>query len=675
MKLKCPVCAKLLPLDPQLNSPTIICSSCDSSFNVERIAEIYRKQRQKKSEPNPSVKQQPEQSVRQMELKATRPEFQRSDVQISVSGEPEPSLAAGVDLNSARLIASRHRRTPGRTALLVSLVALAAVMSLLVWAVYQMNVVNRSGAEETGSLDSAEQLDASADAHDDSNPSEAVNRKPIATNDLDGRREFRIEEEALHEDEDQITTGPFARLDRPALKPDSPETKFKTAKTMRDSWFAIQPYLVELRAQTPTGDRFATGTIVDSRGWVLTSYPAMAGATRIDFRAAAKDVLPSTSRDSVIDQVRGIVAFDVERGLILLSINRRFVSAFDDVKFDVSSRVVPSQYLIQAAPPIANWPWPTAETRIAALGTASQLDQQAASPLTRIGFDDEESTLLLHQQKSPLRVGAPLVNDQGEIVAINIVAIAEDALDVIAIGADQLVQFKREAGLSTMPLPVPVATAIEDGRKTGDQESEAAMTVVDAESSARQFSEQINRAGVDCRRFQFWPTNTDQAEDLRQLLKLLLEADRRLETEVLPDDCAVIIEQIDQWRGELERSAGTAGSRSSRDQQQFNRLVNVADERGLIAGFALTHHTVSESPAIELDGSGTSETVVLELLGSRQRIIVNVKQGWPPMPPDSPWLIVAEPLPGEVQVSAPDGKSESMKPARIMIIIQADTPD
>lgn len=122
-------------------------------------------------------------------------------------------------------------------------------------------------------------------------------------------------------------------------------------KQVDDCWKLTQPHLLSLLIQGPGGTRQATGTIVDSRGWVVTSYQAVKDAWRIEVTSAAKSLVDSYGNQPLNDLARGFIATDPENDLALLAVNRRFVVSFADVEISKNSQIVAGEHLLQCGPP------------------------------------------------------------------------------------------------------------------------------------------------------------------------------------------------------------------------------------------------------------------------------------------------------------------------------------
>ncbi len=140
-------------------------------------------------------------------------------------------------------------------------------------------------------------------------------------------------------------------------------------------WQRINGYLVRLEITTPTGNREATGMIVDSRGWVVTSLSAIKNATTVKVTGAAKRLQDEPLWLELSDLARGIVASDPQFDVAIIAINRSQVINLADPKLESVDNVVSSQRLLVArTPPPGQAAWIT-ESRVGRRASYAELDE------------------------------------------------------------------------------------------------------------------------------------------------------------------------------------------------------------------------------------------------------------------------------------------------------------
>lgn len=467
---------------------------------------------------------------------------------------------------------------------------------------------------------------------------------------------------------------PFAALDEPETTAAKPAIRIKSTGQLNKCWEKNRSYLVELQADTPAGPKFATGTIIDSRGWVVTSYQAMAGATKIHVRKAVE--LPTRLADRVKDQVRGIVAEQPEHDLIILAINRQFVDTFEDVAIEPNDNFVVGRYVIQCQPPTAAFPYHANEARIANRASRQDLESAHSERMSKLGID-ANINWIIHEQLSPLRAGAILLDDNGKLVAMNTSASASYDKLAFAIPASYLEKLRAksdDAQLQPLATPASKATAArQDDDPFSDEVDEPADSAPVAVANTNQLSikelvETVNRTGTECELFGWWPKTEPQIDLFRQFLRALIGIANRADE--LDDDGQL----LGEWKKKMEVGLGVEASRGQEAQIAFNRqFAGLTVNRNVFAGFAFVKHPATESPLVAVGRDAeVSETIVFEIKGTSQLLITNTNPEWPPAPPDSPWLVVGTTIAGQVRLSNGDQSTAVIQMGKVVLVLQAN---
>ena len=86
-------------------------------------------------------------------------------------------------------------------------------------------------------------------------------------------------------------------------------------KSAQNCWEAVQPNLLSLKVYDGKGTHNAVGTIIDSRGWVLTNYSAVKGASKIEVSSSLKTIQYLGETELLNDLVRGYIAVNKEEDL------------------------------------------------------------------------------------------------------------------------------------------------------------------------------------------------------------------------------------------------------------------------------------------------------------------------------------------------------------------------
>ena len=164
------------------------------------------------------------------------------------------------------------------------------------------------------------------------------------------------------------------------------QPQFLSMDQLFDAWSVLNAYLIQLDVQTADGLRPVTGVVIDSRGWVLTSYHAIRGATSIEARPASLSMVDGEPVSDLADDIDGVLAVDPDRDLAVVAINRRLVRSVADLRLDTENTVVGSQRLrICRVPRPDRRLWIT-DVRVIGRPTDKQLGDNGLQQLMQLGY-------------------------------------------------------------------------------------------------------------------------------------------------------------------------------------------------------------------------------------------------------------------------------------------------
>ena len=506
MKLKCPVCDSVIRFDK--TDTKIRCQLCESVFKKDKILAIYKSKsliRSSKeiqrtvagpSQDTPADRAAPsDQNAPSTKAALTHKKVFTENINVGTGDstkESSDSSSAEINEITSATVIQKAKRTKKNLYVILSFCLIAIVLVVaIIWAVQrnQTQPAMASNADESVATETSEgneRVDSEADREPTNNSSDAVSTRAGEIPLPPPPRE------------------PFAELDSPAKGSNSfskPTNLFKAKKMMDNGWFNLKPYLLELYADTPTGRKTATGMIVDSRGWVVTSYNAFKGASEIHLRRAV-DVDRSDSK-RVRDKVRGFIAVVPEHDLALLAINRRLIDTFEDLPLsNDENKLVASQYVIQAQPPSKLYPYAVEETQIRQTALISDLDSSISKRLEFRDFDPQ-IRWLGHENRAPMKIGAPLLDDNGDVLAMNTAAFDTTTKQTIALPAKYINDLKKFAVDKILPLPF-------GGNVAQQNDVPISTPVVAIDADSRSLSENLNRLGEQCQAFSWWAETDDE---------------------------------------------------------------------------------------------------------------------------------------------------------------------
>ena len=451
-----------------------------------------------------------------------------------------------------------------------------------------------------------------------------------------------------------------------------PKRRMYSKKQLGDAWLTVKPHLLELSAETPFGTTRSTGTLIDSRGWVLASYRALQGAKEVSVSQSPKSVQDKTRR--LTDNVRGVLASDPQHDLVILQVNRRFVESLRDLSLAKEDRIVGSQALIQCTPPVYDYPWPTSEIRVNKRQSTADLDFQQQQHLDGLGYDDADVLWILHNGQSPLKEGAPLINEQGELAGMTIQSFSSSGQNTICLGvpAKYIDQLKTKVSGQTTTLPLPAAdranglagTDLADGPATPTEtvdKPSGDLAVLPKASPRRILSLNLNVTGKQCELFKWWPNDTQQADSLQLFADHLITAQRVILAE--PDDeqeTPILRKQVQHWLEQFQSGFHPAKGLSLETKSTLNHMYanEMKIESVKFISFATVHLSAMISPPAPISGKQREETITFKVLGTNQLIMANTNPQWPPLRPEANCLLLGDLLPGQVGIINEEGEGE-----------------
>jgi len=304
---------------------------------------------------------------------------------------------------------------------------------------------------------------------------------------------------------------------------------------VRDCWNSVHPHLVSLTVYDGFGSHEAVGTIIDSRGWILTSFNTLKGASKIEVRSSVGSVKQLVDADLLTDDVRGYVAVDAERDLAILSVNRRFVIAFSFLELARRNNVVEQQYLAQCSPPGEHDLFGLTETQIMTRGTSETFSKKSKLQIARRKIPGNELIWLTAKGSSkplPAAVlpGTPLFNTQNQMTAINSFYLPDEKVGYF-VPVDNVNSLIDESDGTVKPL-----SELGTGR----------LGNVVAVATTNPFHEkisQLNKFALACSEFNWIPSNREEYQDFQSFAEGYMEIEResrRLEGSTIPEELKII---------------------------------------------------------------------------------------------------------------------------------------
>lgn len=653
MRIECPICEYQIDLDttPDLSTP-MICGSCNKPFSF-----------------SPDLVIQPTQKIpTDTLLKPTFPTAKIiSDLQLPPSVQSDPDRPR----SKKTIYRRKHRKL--KQMLVVGLLGICTLVliGLIVFSGSIREAI--TGPSEASDLTETTQIESEPLVEKREAPEFDDSQNQLPLSPLAGANRLELGQTI------QTVTPENPPETEPTIEYTEPKPRIFSKKNIDDTWLKIQPHLVELTAETAFGSVPATGILIDSRGWVLTSYRAIQGAKEISVSPSRKSI--QDPQGELTDLVRGVISSDPEHDLAILKVNRRFVISLRELTIVDEDRIVVSQHLIQCVPPSNQYQWPAAECRIENRKTTSKLDESQQQYLDRIGYRDADLRWMLHRGQSPRNEGGALVNEKGDLVGMTVKSFPRTSSNdlCLAIPSSYILDLKQNATDTTTPLPLPELDRADSRRiaETGQAKSEPNMSsapvtsnndglaVLPKDSLRRPLSLALNRAGQKCGEFGWWPTGDEQASDIQQFVDHLVTARRVIMAE--PDDekeVPTLQKQVDYWWPQFSSGFQPPDGLSEEAKSQLNRRYEneMKKEKVLnFVAFTTVHIPLSMGVDAAINNKESAEpTITFKTAGTDLLLTANEDTEWPPLRPGTPCLILGDLQPGIVYIENWEGTNMEM---------------
>ena len=221
---------------------------------------------------------------------------------------------------------------------------------------------------------------------------------------------------------------------------DPPKFEYLSPSIANDQAAQLKPYIMLLEIESPAGTTYATGTIVDSRGYLLTSLPAVVGATEIHVSSARSRSQVKNQTTPMSDTVSNVVAVSDSQQWALLEINRRLVLNAADIGIPQTDRIVSRQPLFRVVAPQSSGDYAISEMRVDTRCRTSDLTtkQKELLNLSEAVEGTEDVNWIISPHSAYDRLGAALVSTNGELMAVLVAFDQQSSYYVNTSGIGQL---------------------------------------------------------------------------------------------------------------------------------------------------------------------------------------------------------------------------------------------
>lgn len=496
---------------------------------------------------------------------------------LPVAAPLSPSVGAESESKSPSLVAVRQRykkRNRQRTYLTIGFASILGLIiaALATWFVIRLNAFGyEDGLATPEQIANDDSADSFSSNHSD-NASASSPQSIQSSTQIDRRN--RVE-----------NSDPPKRVDPPKPKKielaSLPPQKFRylSRADIENTWLLMQPRLLTLTVHRAGATTQAVGLIVDSRGWVLTSFHAIAGATKIEVRASAKVIDDLYEADLLNDDVRGVIAHDAQRDLAIVSINRRFVTTFGGIGFGKKNDMVSGQYAIIAAPPSPENPYARVEIKVSNRFDMSALPEPAKKKAEQLKVSDPNNVWIESELDQEPLVGTMLFNAKGELNGVYTFSVDNRRYFLLT---DRIESSIKNATDDPQPI---LTIASESQKKALADEAEAAIVTNDPVGAA---ARELASIGKECESFGWIATTDKQFSKLQTFAARMTEVmlfisenkDKRSERVTV----ASLKKQTGKWRKSISETIRSRNKKQLEDSQKMIELVAKAVKRPKLSG-------------------------------------------------------------------------------------------
>ncbi|MCP4773021.1 MAG: hypothetical protein GY880_02155, partial [Planctomycetaceae bacterium] len=387
-------------------------------------------------------------------------------------------------------------------------------------------------------------------------------------------------------------------------------------KSAQSCWEIAQPNLLSLKVFDGKGTHDAVGTIIDSRGWVLTSYSAVKGASKIEVSSSLKTIQYLGETELLNDVVRGYIAVNKAEDLIILSVNRRFVVAFTTINPITRNNVVKSEFLLQCAPPSLQNLYGGVETRIQSRGTLNSLNAAAQETATRMKLKNTDLVWFSAQTSTQSLPGTPLFKIDGDLAALLSFRIDEDNFFVPVNSVNEL-----KAGATGDIKPLK---ELSPNSETSD------FVSISDNNPMRESVVKLNQLTDECKQFDWIPKTETEFKTLQSLITSYTEIKKQAKKDSSTETGKQVIRQLTQ----LETSLNQRALLFSDDDQSALKQMNRSFAESALQKPNQPLPIYGEFIQIQI----ASNQILVRLVGTSTYIRAPYVPTDEPMRPESKWL-------------------------------------
>ncbi len=406
------------------------------------------------------------------------------------------------------------------------------------------------------------------------------------------------------------------------------------------AWKQIQPFVVTLSIATPDGERSGTGLLIDTRGWIATTYHLVRDAEQIDVRFAPDAELAASDSPHLV-RCTGTVASLPEYDLAIVAVDMSSVASFVEPALNTKDPLNADDVVLACRQPDRSGSW-LAACRVHDLIPNEKLPPTSKSILRERGLHDNDELIWI-EHETPISAessGSPLLNARGEVVGLN-TQLSPTSKHGYAIPIQHLVQLKESATGAITPFKPP---ALVSTNKVETPEvsppipaTEPAATPASDPTPDRDplnYVKYIRAVHQECKAFDFSPSTAAQYEQLQRLARCVNTAKEFEEKERVDEGMRILVgETAQEVLNELSETPWPIDATLAEANNFAADAMNVPGN----AVFAYLQITVHPRVSAPLDGQ---PTFIAQLVGTDQTVVLPTRLNPSDLKKGSRWLVL-----------------------------------
>ncbi len=362
----------------------------------------------------------------------------------------------------------------------------------------------------------------------------ATKRPPVAVNE-DSDDEDKTD---VSQKKDQVVVVP-EKKDKEEIKPAIHEDEMPKSLSLdklHGVWSKANPFIVRLDIATTSGNITTSGVIIDSRGWIATSYSGIKNAVTVRTTIAAGSLSDGPAiRSDKTDAAKGIIASDPAHDIAIIAANRSLVASVSDIETEAERSIVGSQQLIVCRSPEKDRRLWITDARVDRRANKSELGEVNLPAIKRFGYevDDDFEWIVYRKPFRNQLAGSAILNKQGQLIAMGIMwKTGSQESFAVPIGKVLALRDKISADptLQTIKAFPKHGAALASAKPSEDKVDPAAKGRPALNPNANDFEmfQTLNKALDDCKEFGWVASTKDEAQKLVAMADLFASFPQRI---------------------------------------------------------------------------------------------------------------------------------------------------